>query len=186
MMNEQENKESKDIDNQNIDSQDMDSTRGEKEEQIQKNQAEENEEIKDTGTLRLGKGSGRHNIQLMTIIGEIEGHEAVSGNTKATKNEHLIPRLAEAEDNDEVEAFHWRAACSVCRLFLYRTKRDYDCPSGAFQWNVHRSGSESPQYGKDSGSYHEVYLRPFQDNAGKTGRADARFHSARERCRDTA
>ena len=54
-------------------------------------------------TLRLGKESGRHNIQLMTIIGEIEGHEAVSGNTKATKYEHLIPRLAEAEDNDEIE-----------------------------------------------------------------------------------
>lgn len=74
-----------------------------KEEQIQQQQAEENEEIKETGTLRLGKKSGRHNIQLMTIIGEIEGHEAVSGNTKATKYEHLIPRLAEAEDNDEIE-----------------------------------------------------------------------------------
>lgn len=74
-----------------------------KEEQIQKTQAGENEEIKDTGTLRLGKESGRHNIQLMTIIGEIEGHEAVSGNTKATKYEHLIPRLAEAEDNDDIE-----------------------------------------------------------------------------------
>ena len=74
-----------------------------KEEQIRKTQADENEEIKETGTLRLGKESGRHNIQLMTIIGEIEGHEAVSGNTKATKYEHLIPRLAEAEDNDEIE-----------------------------------------------------------------------------------
>lgn len=74
-----------------------------KEEQIQKKQAEENEEIKETGTLRLGKEGGRHNIQLMTIIGEIEGHEAASGNTKATKYEHLIPRLAEAEDNDEIE-----------------------------------------------------------------------------------
>ncbi|GAA0792326.1 ATP-dependent Clp protease proteolytic subunit [Faecalicatena orotica] len=74
-----------------------------KEEQIQQNQAGENEEIKETGTLRLGKESGRHNIQLMTIIGEIEGHEAVSGNTKATKYEHLIPRLAEAEDNDDIE-----------------------------------------------------------------------------------
>ena len=74
-----------------------------KEEQIQKNEAGENEEIKETGTLRLGKTSGRHNIQLMTIIGEIEGHESVSGNTKATKYEHLIPRLAEAEDNDEIE-----------------------------------------------------------------------------------
>ena len=43
------------------------------------------------------------NIQLLTIIGEIEGHEAVSGNTKATKYEHLIPRLAEVEDDDEVD-----------------------------------------------------------------------------------
>ncbi len=72
-------------------------------EQVQEKQAAENEEIKDTGTLRLGKEKGKHNIQLMTIIGEIEGHEAVSGNTKATKYEHLIPRLAEAEDNEEVE-----------------------------------------------------------------------------------
>lgn len=74
-----------------------------KEEQIKEQTAGENEEIKSTGTLRLGKEDGKHNIQLMTIIGEIEGHEAVSGNTKATKYEHIIPRLAEAEDNDEVE-----------------------------------------------------------------------------------
>lgn len=74
-----------------------------KQEEIQEKQNAENEEIKDTGTLRLGKEMGKHNIQLLTIIGEVEGHEAVSGNTKATKYEHLIPRLAEAEDNDEVE-----------------------------------------------------------------------------------
>lgn len=74
-----------------------------KQEEIQEKQNAENEEIKDTGTLRLGKEKGKHNIQLLTIIGEVEGHEAVSGNTKATKYEHLIPRLAEAEDNDEVE-----------------------------------------------------------------------------------
>ncbi|HAX51875.1 ClpP family protease [Muricomes intestini] len=73
------------------------------EEQIQEKQAAENEEIENTGTLRLGKEKGRHNIQLITIIGEIEGHEAVSGNVKATKYEHLIPRLAEAEDNDDIE-----------------------------------------------------------------------------------
>ena len=40
---------------------------------------------------------------MLTIIGEIEGHEAVSGNTKATKYEHLLPLLAEIEDNDEIE-----------------------------------------------------------------------------------
>ena len=27
----------------------------------------------------------------------------VSGNTKATKYEHLLPKLAEVEDNDEIE-----------------------------------------------------------------------------------
>lgn len=72
-------------------------------EQIQEKQAEENEEIKETGTLRLDGEQGVQNIQLLTIIGEIEGHEAVSGNTKATKYEHLIPRLAEAEENSGVE-----------------------------------------------------------------------------------
>ena len=40
---------------------------------------------------------------MLTIIGEIEGHEAVSGNTKATKYEHLLPKLAEVEDNEEIE-----------------------------------------------------------------------------------
>lgn len=75
----------------------------EKEQQIQEKQSEENEEIKDTGTLRLGKENGRHNIQLMTIIGEIEGHELAASNTKATKYEHLIPRLAQAQDDDEID-----------------------------------------------------------------------------------
>ena len=41
--------------------------------------------------------------KLLTVIGEIEGHEAVSGNAKATKYEHLLPLLAEVEDSDEIE-----------------------------------------------------------------------------------
>lgn len=40
---------------------------------------------------------------MLTIIGEIEGHEAVAGNTKATKYEHLLPMLAEVEDSEEIE-----------------------------------------------------------------------------------
>lgn len=66
-------------------------------------QERRNEEIKETGTLRLIQNPEKHNIQLMTIIGEIEGHEAVSGNTKATKYEHLLPKLAEVEDSDEID-----------------------------------------------------------------------------------
>lgn len=72
-------------------------------EQTPEKKEEKREEIKETGTLELNQNAGRHRIQLMTIIGEIEGHEAVSGNTKATKYEHLLPRLAEAEDSEDVE-----------------------------------------------------------------------------------
>lgn len=61
-----------------------------------------NNEIKETGTLQLENGKGHH-IQLLTIIGEIEGHEAVSGNTKATKYEHFLPKLAEVEDSEEID-----------------------------------------------------------------------------------
>ena len=67
-------------------------------EEKQKQRLDKNEEIKETGTLNLNGNGHKANIQLLTIIGEIEGHEAVSGNTKATKYEHLIPRLAEVED----------------------------------------------------------------------------------------
>ena len=69
----------------------------------QKERNEENTEIKEMGTLDLGNGHSKHGIQLLTVIGEIEGHEAVSGNTKATKYEHLLPRLAEAEEDDRTE-----------------------------------------------------------------------------------
>lgn len=79
----------------------MDSMR-DQEEKGNKREADR-EEIKETGTLQLENGKQRHRIQLLTIIGEIEGHEAVSGNTKATKYEHLIPRLAEVEDDDAVD-----------------------------------------------------------------------------------
>lgn len=64
---------------------------------------EKREEINETGSIELTHNNRKHNIQLLTIIGEIEGHEEVSGNTKATKYEHLLPKLAEVEDNEEIE-----------------------------------------------------------------------------------
>lgn len=63
----------------------------------------QDQEIRETGSLKLTGKSGKHGIRLLTIIGEIEGHEAVSGNTKATKYEHLLPRLAEAEEDEDTE-----------------------------------------------------------------------------------
>ncbi|MEF9916205.1 MAG: ATP-dependent Clp protease proteolytic subunit [Lachnospiraceae bacterium] len=68
-----------------------------------KNEAVKNEEIKEMGSLTLDQNAKKHQIQLLTIIGEIEGHEAVSGNSKSTKYEHVLPKLAEIEDNEEIE-----------------------------------------------------------------------------------
>ena len=61
------------------------------------------EEIKETGTLWLENDKRHHKIQMITIIGEIEGHEALSGNTKSTKYEHILPKLAQVEDDEETE-----------------------------------------------------------------------------------
>ena len=64
---------------------------------------EKRNEMKETGSMKLDSNNQKHNVRLLTIIGEIEGHEAVSGNTKATKYEHLLPMLAEVEDSEEID-----------------------------------------------------------------------------------
>lgn len=72
-------------------------------EEKQKNEEEKQEQIKETGSISLEENKRRNRIKLLTIIGEIEGHEAVSGSTKATKYEHLLPMLAEVEDSEEID-----------------------------------------------------------------------------------
>ena len=64
---------------------------------------EKKAEIKETGSLDLDESRAHHRIKLITSIGEIEGHDAVSGSTKATKYEHLLPMLAEIEDSCEID-----------------------------------------------------------------------------------
>ncbi len=43
------------------------------------------------------------NIYLLSIIGEVEGHEALGDRTKATKYEHILPSLAMVEENDKID-----------------------------------------------------------------------------------
>lgn len=66
------------------------------------NLSEEDAHIREMGALPLENGK-RHRIELLTIIGEVEGHEAVSGNTKATKYEHILPKLAQIENSEETD-----------------------------------------------------------------------------------
>lgn len=42
-------------------------------------------------------------IHLLTIIGEVEGHESLGERAKTTKYEQILPRLAMVEDDDEVK-----------------------------------------------------------------------------------
>ena len=40
---------------------------------------------------------------MLSIIGEIEGHENVASGTKATKYEHVLPMLAKIEDDQDID-----------------------------------------------------------------------------------
>lgn len=45
----------------------------------------------------------QNNIYLLSIIGEVEGHEALGERAKATKYEHILPNLARAEDDSKID-----------------------------------------------------------------------------------
>ena len=61
----------------------------------------ENKEIKDFGTnTEVSKESG---IQVLTIIGQIEGHYVSDQNQKTTKYEHIIPLLVAMEQSEDVK-----------------------------------------------------------------------------------
>jgi len=63
---------------------------------------EQDERIRENGQVTLG-GEKKGRIHLISIVGEIEGHENLSGSTKTTKYEHILPELAKIEDDKEIE-----------------------------------------------------------------------------------
>lgn len=62
----------------------------------------EDEKIEKTGTIVTESGEKGRKIQVLTIIGEIEGHDNLSANSKTTKYEHLLPKLAGIEENEDI------------------------------------------------------------------------------------
>lgn len=64
---------------------------------------EESENIREYGQTLLTHNAYHHNIYLLSIIGEIEGHECLPANSKTTKYEHVLPRLASIEDDSSVD-----------------------------------------------------------------------------------
>ena len=58
--------------------------------------------IKEYGQTALPSEGEEGKIQLITIIGEVEGHENLPSGTKATKYEHILPKLAEVEQDRRI------------------------------------------------------------------------------------
>lgn len=59
--------------------------------------------IEQTGQLTLDENKEKQDIHLLSIIGEIEGHDNLSNNSKTTKYEHVLPQLAAIEDSEEIK-----------------------------------------------------------------------------------
>ena len=74
----------------------------EKEEKLETVQ-EQNQQIEDLGEAMLEENERKYHIQLLTIIGEVEGHECLPNNSKTTKYEHILPKLAIIEDSRETD-----------------------------------------------------------------------------------
>ena len=70
----------------------------EKKQNRSEKEKEQREAIRETGEFPLN-----HRIHLLSVIGEIEGHECLPGNSKTTKYEHVLPKLAAIEDSSEIE-----------------------------------------------------------------------------------
>lgn len=85
-------------------SQNADSPSGLEQEKTRKDiEQKEDEKLNEYGQMTLEGNAQRKRIHLLSIIGEIEGHENLSGNSKATKYDHILPQLAALEDDDQVE-----------------------------------------------------------------------------------
>ncbi len=63
-------------------------------------QEQQRQDIVDFGLVRIG---GKHAVQCLSVIGQIEGHYLLPANNKTTKYEHILPQLVAMEEDDGVE-----------------------------------------------------------------------------------
>lgn len=89
----------------NVENDVMDNNQGEVDtgtEQSEENIQEQSENIKDMGVPNIGKVLDE-SVQIIPIIGQIEGHMAQNPQTKTTKYEHIIPMLIAMERDKNVK-----------------------------------------------------------------------------------
>lgn len=61
------------------------------------------DQIKEFGQTTLEDNENKYKIHLLSVIGEIEGHENLPNHNKTTKYEHVLPQLAAIEDSEKVD-----------------------------------------------------------------------------------
>ncbi|MEA4901271.1 ClpP family protease [Desulfitobacterium sp.] len=59
------------------------------------------ENIKELGQIQIPEPT--ENIFCLTVVGQIEGHQILPAQSKATKYEHVIPQLVAVEQNPKIE-----------------------------------------------------------------------------------
>ena len=64
------------------------------------NQNEEKTTVEQFGAAKAETKDGT--IYMLTIVGQIEGHQLLPETTKTTKYEHILPLLASIEESDEI------------------------------------------------------------------------------------
>ena len=81
------------------------SDNGKKEEEnsVLDKEQKQDERIEKVGQVTLDENEANNKIHLISIIGEVEGHENLNGSSKTTKYEHILPSLAAIEDSSEVQ-----------------------------------------------------------------------------------
>lgn len=78
-------------------------TKKQTEEERLNREQQRDKRIEETGQVTLDHSKEKHRIHLLSIIGEVEGHDNLNGQAKTTKYEHVLPQLAAIEDSDEIQ-----------------------------------------------------------------------------------
>ena len=77
--------------------------KGENGEKRRDKEQHQDERIGELGQITLDENASHHRIHLISIIGEIEGHDNLGGTSKTTKYEHVLPQLAAIEDSQDID-----------------------------------------------------------------------------------
>lgn len=72
-------------------------------EEKREKEKQKDERIENVGQVTLDENKEHHKIHLISIIGEIEGHDNLGSSSKTTKYEHILPQLAAIEDSGDID-----------------------------------------------------------------------------------